>query len=248
MHKGDFVTAGLGLIGALIGGLLAYCGAVITTKQNLEHERLSAAYASYASSLAQHVSPQDLVSVIEARTRVALYGEADVLKKLAADRLPCDGEWFLKAVNRIRSQIGRRKLNLETARKVLCGPEKLTAQLNCPTESDSPITCELHFSEQVPLSYVTLRDRAIKVTNGTVSRAQRMDPAGDEHNRHWKITVTPNLDETVTILLRGNRDCTKEDAICTALGKQLSNDVCQDFHFGSPTTPNTTSFRAEPCT
>ena len=228
MHKGNLVTAVTGLIGALLGGLIAYCGAVSTTKQTLENERLSAAYASYASSLAQHVSPQDLVNVIEARARVALYGEADVLKKLAAGRLPCDGEWFLKAVNGIRSQIGRSKLNPETARKVLCGPEKLTAQLNCSTESDSPITCELHFSEQVPLSYVTLRDRAIKVTNGKVSRAQRMDPAGDEHNRHWKITVTPKpkSEVPVTILLQGNRDCTKEGAICTALGKQLSNDVC----------------------
>ena len=85
-------------------------------------------------------------------------------------------------------------------------------------------TFELHLSEE-PVSsfrYVTLRDHAFTVTGGEVTNARRLDPPG---NVRWEITVTPDGDGDVTVVLPVTQDCDGQGAICTGDGRMLSAEV-----------------------
>ena len=85
-------------------------------------------------------------------------------------------------------------------------------------------TFELHLSEEPvsSFSYVTLRDHAFTVTGGEVTNARRLDPPG---NVRWEITVTPDGDGDVTVVLPVTQDCDGQGAICTGDGRMLSAEV-----------------------
>ena len=83
-------------------------------------------------------------------------------------------------------------------------------------------TFELRFSEELPLSYRTLKFHALQVTGGTVTKAQRVDNSSDIH---WRITVRPDADGNVTIVLPVTDDCDDQGAICTGDGRKLSNGL-----------------------
>ena len=83
-------------------------------------------------------------------------------------------------------------------------------------------TFEIRFSEELPLSYRTLKFHALQVTGGTVTKAQRVDNASDIH---WRITVRPDADGNVTIVLPVTDDCDDQGAICTGDGRKLSNGL-----------------------
>ena len=78
------------------------------------------------------------------------------------------------------------------------------------------------FSEEAPLSHVTLRDSAFTVTNGEVTKARRLKPPS---NIGWEITVNAFSDEAVTVVLPETTDCAATGAICTADGRPLSAEV-----------------------
>ena len=84
---------------------------------------------------------------------------------------------------------------------------------------------EIAFSEE-PKSYFsfkTLKFHAFDVTRGTILRAQRLqkDP---KSNIPWRITVRPDDNGDVTIVLPVTTDCDNDDgAICTGDGRMLSN-------------------------
>ena len=80
---------------------------------------------------------------------------------------------------------------------------------------------EIRFSEEFPLSYRTLKFHALQVTGGTVTKAQRVDNSSD----HWRITVRPDADGNVTIVLPVTDDCDDQGAICTGDGRKLSNSL-----------------------
>ena len=63
----------------------------------------------------------------------------------------------------------------------------------------------------------------LNLTNGSVTRAQRTNPSGDEPNRAWTITVRPGGSDDVTIELPATTDCSAQGAVCTTDGKMLSN-------------------------
>ena len=86
-------------------------------------------------------------------------------------------------------------------------------------DGQNSFTFKLRFSEEVGLSYLTLRDRAFTVTGGTVDKAQRLNP---ESNSGWTITATPGSDADVTLVLPATTDCAASGAVCTDGGKQLS--------------------------
>ena len=65
-------------------------------------------------------------------------------------------------------------------------------------DGERVFTFELRFSEEFAISYKTLRDHAFTVTGGTVKKAQRIEQGS---NIGWKITVRPNSDGAVTIIL-----------------------------------------------
>ena len=104
-------------------------------------------------------------------------------------------------------------------------PEPLTASLQGQPSShygQTDFTFELRFSEEVPVSYLTLRNHAFTVTGGTVIGAQRLTQGS---NIGWRITVAPNSSADVTIVLPATTDCSAQGAVCTADGRKLSARV-----------------------
>ena len=85
-------------------------------------------------------------------------------------------------------------------------------------------TFELRFSEQIPLSYATLRDLAFTVTGGEVTKVRRLEPGRSAgRNVRWEISVTPDGNGVVTIVLPPTTDCEAGGALCTRDGRMLSN-------------------------
>ena len=106
-------------------------------------------------------------------------------------------------------------------------PEPLTVSLeNEPTDLDSSgtISFEIRFSEEVELSFKTLRDHAFTVTGGEVVNAKRLDKPS---NIRWQITVMidPLSDDDLTVVLPITTDCEAQGAICTSDGRPLSNEL-----------------------
>ncbi len=98
----------------------------------------------------------------------------------------------------------------------------LTAQfLEMPKTHDgeTAFAFELRFSEEIEISYVTLRDTAIEVTGGSVTGARRLAAPS---NRRWEITVQPASEADVALVLPVTADCGAVGAICTASGRKLS--------------------------
>ena len=90
-------------------------------------------------------------------------------------------------------------------------------------DGQNAIIFELRFSENLEgFSYKTLRDHAFTVTGGQVTKARRLDRP---QNIRWEITVQPDGDGTVTIVLPITIDCSAEGAVCTGDGRMLSNQV-----------------------
>ena len=84
-------------------------------------------------------------------------------------------------------------------------------------------TFELRLSENIEsLSFTTLHQHAFTVTGGSVSKARRLE-AGK--NVGWEITVTPDSNADVTIVLPTTTDCSVQGAICTGDGRMLSEGV-----------------------
>ena len=93
-----------------------------------------------------------------------------------------------------------------------------------PQSHDGPaaFTFELRFSEELTLSYKTLRDHGFTVTGATVTKATRLAPPG---NVHWEITVLPDSNADVSVVLSVTRDCGDQGAVCTGDGRMLSTEV-----------------------
>ena len=89
-------------------------------------------------------------------------------------------------------------------------------------DGERAFTFELRFSEELAVSYRTLRDHAFTVTGGTVKKAQRLDKPS---NILWRITVKPNTNGDVSIVLPITTDCDDAGAICTEDGRMLSNEL-----------------------
>ena len=89
-------------------------------------------------------------------------------------------------------------------------------------DGERVFTFELRFSEEFGISYKTLRDHAFTVTGGTVRKAQRIEQGS---NIGWRITVRPNSDGAVTIILPITEDCEAQGAICTEDGRKLSTEL-----------------------
>ncbi len=117
-------------------------------------------------------------------------------------------------------------LTSEATAAVAAAPAPLTVSLTvaAPTTHDgsSSFTFEIRFSEEPEsdFSYKTLRNHAFTVTGGTVRNAERMDRPS---NIRWLITVEPDSNGDVTIVLPITEDCGEQGAICTDDDRKLSN-------------------------
>ncbi len=134
-----------------------------------------------------------------------------------------------ESAERLRDAVGNAAASF-TGRSVTndTGPAApLTASVHDAPEShdgQSEFTFELRFSEtpRRGLSYKTLRDHAFTVTGGEVLRARRLEPG---KNVRWEITVRPDSNGAVTIVLPATEDCAADGAICTGDGRMLSERV-----------------------
>ncbi len=112
--------------------------------------------------------------------------------------------------------------------EVTAAPVPLTVSVtvSAPATHDgsSEFTFEIEFSEEVKLSYATLKNHAFNVTGGSVERAQRTDKPS---NISWLITVKPQGNGDVTIELPATTNCGDQGAICTKddSGRKLSNSL-----------------------
>ena len=118
-------------------------------------------------------------------------------------------------------------LTSEPTDAVAADPTSLTATFtNVPTShggSGTTFTFDLAFSENLPLSYITLRDHAFtEDDHGPVVRAQRKVQGS---NQTWTITVEPKGNGSITITLPATTDCNDAGAICTSDGRKLSNSL-----------------------
>ena len=89
-------------------------------------------------------------------------------------------------------------------------------------DGQSKFTFELRFSEELGLSYKTLRDHAFTVTGGEVVKARRLEKG---KNVRWGISVRPDSSADVTIALPATTDCDATGAICTEDGRMPSNSL-----------------------
>ena len=100
-------------------------------------------------------------------------------------------------------------------------PAPLTAWAEMvPSHNGTTFRFRLRFSAEIDISYVTLRDGSFDVTRGSVIKARRLAPPS---NRDWEITVAPDSNANVVLVLAADRACDTAGAICTAGGERLSN-------------------------
>ena len=109
---------------------------------------------------------------------------------------------------------------------VTAKPTPLTVRLVFPVAghhgASNVFTFDIRFSEEIPLSYKTLKFHAFTVTGGSILKAQRMNKPS---NIKWRIMVRPDSSEDVTIVLPATTDCEAQGAICTEDGRKLSNSL-----------------------
>ena len=111
----------------------------------------------------------------------------------------------------------------------------LTATIpDAPSSHDgsNTFTFELRFSEEFTLSYKTLRDHAFTVTGGEVVKARRLEKG---RNVRWEISVVPDGDGPVTVVLPATTDCEADGAVCTDDGRKLSQAL--EFEVPGLSTP-----------
>ena len=105
-------------------------------------------------------------------------------------------------------------------------PPPLTVSLRgaAPVTHDgsTEFTFEIEFSEEFPLSFKKLKLHAFDVTDGGVLKAQRVEKSS---NISWRITVRPDSNADVTVVLPVTTRCGAQGAICTRDGRKLSNSL-----------------------
>ena len=116
------------------------------------------------------------------------------------------------------------EIETETESETEPEPDPFTVSVTvaAPTTHNgtSEFTFDLDFSENLRLSYKTLKLHAFNVTGGSVKKAQRTDRPT---NISWRITIKPDSTSDVTVELPATTDCDATGAICTDDDRKLSN-------------------------
>lgn len=94
-------------------------------------------------------------------------------------------------------------------------------------DGSTDIVFELRFSQDLisTFSYVTLRDDAFTITNGTVEAVERIVKTGTKRNRRWEITVDPTAAGENVVISLPARACTATGAVCNADNDPLKAGV-----------------------
>ena len=104
-------------------------------------------------------------------------------------------------------------------------PPPLTASLEqVPHAHDgsSEFSVRLILSEEVPLSYITVRDAVFDVAAGTVVGASRLTRGS---NRGWVVRIQPAGRADVRVAVAAGGPCSRNGAICADDGRALSTPL-----------------------
>ena len=109
-------------------------------------------------------------------------------------------------------------------------PEPLIGHFtNMPSgnHGEKPFTFNISFNQDVSTKYLVMQNDALTVTNGEVTRAERINGNRD----FWRITVEPDSGADVTVHLPSTVNCSDTGAICTygATPTPQSNSITHTF-------------------
>ena len=93
-------------------------------------------------------------------------------------------------------------------------PEPLIGHFtNMPSgnHGEKPFTFNISFNQDISTKYLVMQNDALTVTNGEVTRAERINGNRD----FWRITVEPDSGADVTVHLPATVNCSDTGAICT---------------------------------
>ena len=121
-------------------------------------------------------------------------------------------------------------------------PPPLTARFELvpATHDGTNFTFEVHFSEEFPLSWGSVR-RAFTVQRGTLVRASRVGSG----SQRWEIEIDPEDNYTVVVTLPATSSCDASGAICAPDGRPLSIGDTATVE-GPPEPPLTAWFHGVP--
>ena len=88
-------------------------------------------------------------------------------------------------------------------------------------DGETPFTLRLALSAPVRNSYTAMREDVLEATGGTVTRARRIDGRSDL----WEITITPQGEGNVQLVLAAGRACGTPGALCTRDGRGLATGL-----------------------
>ena len=88
-------------------------------------------------------------------------------------------------------------------------------------DGETPFTLRLALSAPVRNSYTAMREDVLEATGGTVTRARRIDGRSDL----WEITITPQGEGNVQLVLAAGRACGTRGALCTRDGRGLATGL-----------------------
>ena len=146
---------------------------------------------------------------------------------VVADSLRANGARIVSAANGRSAELGHEGTE-PTAAPGTGGSTPLSAAFRDVPEAHggNAFTVELRFSEEFPLSFLTLRDHALGVTGGTLAGVSRARKAGLGTNQAWTVAVTPAAGAgDVTVTLAATTACTATGAICTKDKRPLAEPV-----------------------
>ena len=107
---------------------------------------------------------------------------------------------------------------------------------------DEEFAFQVQFSLEPSLAFEDVRDDVFTVTNGDVTSVRRTSPGSDKPNSRWEITVEPDSDNAVTVVLPPTTDCDDDGAVCTASKTMLSNR--SSITVPGPAATNTAAHRS----
>ena len=90
-------------------------------------------------------------------------------------------------------------------------------------DGSSDFTFHIRFSEEPKLNGSDVKDNVLTVTSGEVTGARQTNPQGNSPNSTWGITIAPDGNSDVTIVLTPTTNCNDGGAVCTDGGKKLTS-------------------------
>ncbi len=176
----------------------------------------------YATADGTATAPADYTSTSSTLTFEPGQTSKTIEVPIVDDDVEDDGETFTLTLSEPSGAVLADAEATGTIRNTETEAAPLTAEfLDLPDggHGTNPFTVKLRLSEEFSLSYKTLQDHALGVTNGTLTGVSRVTQGED---RAWNVTVEPSGGGAVTVALAETTDCGATGAICAGDGRMLA--------------------------